>query len=556
MSSNRYFSNPFSSSLLDIESPSSHTPPQREDASVSKEYLFRKAYQLFQKCCSYYEHHVPPNTDTTGGTLTRRMDARYIGSLYIGGLGPCAYLAWKLASSPYLYTQSSDISITITNQTLRQNLLQHALNVVNDSLQYHQWDYPRITLLEGPVVGALVLKCLILQSLQKDQTHDNGGTSTRPSSSSASSSLQGLDVEIQKSKQDLLQIASIVRALDENQCEVLYGRAGYLLAISFLIQQGLFSQATTSTAATADNESEDKDTQGITKQHPLDTLDSTCLPTIDAILQEIISNGRQVALEEKFLLLTSPQGNTDETTSSEEKILPLVWKWHESFYLGAAHGMCGILYTILCFYRLVLDIPTQPLIATWIQETIHGLDHFCFPSNNLISSIDPNWNSYVVQQKTSLLLSPQHDRLVHWCHGATGHVLLLIKAYEVFQEEKYLFQAQDIARRVIFPRGLLKKGVGLCHGISGNAYALLALHRATVSWNRNRNPDSSQGIHTTEWLNMAVNFAIFALEHLDELAEVPDRPYSLFEGMAGLSSLLIDLCEPHRADFPFDGSTL
>jgi hypothetical protein len=55
---------------------------------------------------------------------------------------------------------------------------------------------------------------------------------------------------------------------------------------------------------------------------------------------------------------------------------------------------------------------------------------------------------------------------------------------------------------------------------------------------------------------MAVNFAVFAFEHLDELAEVPDRPYSLFEGMAGLSSLLVDLCEPDRADFPFDGSTL
>jgi len=50
---------------------------------------------------------------------------------------------------------------------------------------------------------------------------------------------------------------------------------------------------------------------------------------------------------------------------------------------------------------------------------------------------------------------------------------------------------------------------------------------------------------------MAVNFAVFALENLEALEKVPDRPYSLFEGLAGLSSLLIDLCDPEHAEFPF-----
>ncbi len=48
----------------------------------------------------------------------------------------------------------------------------------------------------------------------------------------------------------------------------------------------------------------------------------------------------------------------------------------------------------------------------------------------------------------------------------------------MFGDAAYL----DAARRageVVWQLGLVRKGHGLCHGTSGNAYALLALHRAT-----------------------------------------------------------------------------
>ncbi|KAJ3330810.1 hypothetical protein HDU76_004778, partial [Blyttiomyces sp. JEL0837] len=35
------------------------------------------------------------------------------------------------------------------------------------------------------------------------------------------------------------------------------------------------------------------------------------------------------------------------------------------------------------------------------------------------------------------------------------------------------------AAEVVWQRGLLRKGVGLCHGISGNAFAFLALYKHT-----------------------------------------------------------------------------
>ncbi|KAL5230426.1 hypothetical protein ABZP36_029202, partial [Zizania latifolia] len=47
------------------------------------------------------------------------------------------------------------------------------------------------------------------------------------------------------------------------------------------------------------------------------------------------------------------------------------------------------------------------------------------------------------------------DRLVHWCHGAPDVALALAISYE--------------AAEVVWNRGLLKR-VGICHGVSGNAY--------------------------------------------------------------------------------------
>jgi hypothetical protein len=49
---------------------------------------------------------------------------------------------------------------------------------------------------------------------------------------------------------------------------------------------------------------------------------------------------------------------------------------------------------------------------------------------------------------------------------------------QVFGEKTYLSAAYGCAD-VIWRRGLLKKGYGLCHGVSGNAYALMAFYLYT-----------------------------------------------------------------------------
>lgn len=132
-------------------------------------------------------------------------------------------------------------------------------------------------------------------------------------------------------------------------------------------------------------------------------------------------------------------------------------------------------------------------------------------------------------------------RLVHWCHGAPGIIHMMCKAFIVFGEEKYLI-ASERAADLIWREGLLKKGPGICHGIAGNAYAFIVLYRIT------ENP---------KYLYRAIQFMKFLENELfKEFATVPDRPFSLYEGLAGTVCFLIDLLQTGKAFFPFMNLTL
>lgn len=49
---------------------------------------------------------------------------------------------------------------------------------------------------------------------------------------------------------------------------------------------------------------------------------------------------------------------------------------------------------------------------------------------------------------------------------------------QVFGDTKYLDAAKGCGE-VLWSRGLLRKGYGICHGVSGNAYGMLALYNLT-----------------------------------------------------------------------------
>uniref|UniRef100_A0A1I7WEY1 PAP2_C domain-containing protein n=1 Tax=Heterorhabditis bacteriophora TaxID=37862 RepID=A0A1I7WEY1_HETBA len=96
---------------------------------------------------------------------------------------------------------------------------------------------------------------------------------------------------------------------------------------------------------------------------------------------------------------------------------PLFYEYHGTEYIGAAHGLAGIL-----------------------QMALREHDH----------------------------------QLIHWCHGAPGVIYLLLTMWIKYRNEKYLTAALR-SGELIWQKGILKKGPGLCHGVSGNGTVIFYL---------------------------------------------------------------------------------
>ncbi|KAK3001654.1 hypothetical protein RJ639_021650 [Escallonia herrerae] len=193
---------------------------------------------------------------------------------------------------------------------------------------------------------------------------------------------------------------------------------------------------------------------------------------------------------------------------------PLMYEWHGKRYWGAAHGLAGIM-------NVLMDMELKPDELEDIRGTLRYMIKNCFPSGNYPSSE-----------------GSESDRLVHWCHGAPGVALTLVKAAKVLGDEDFLQAAVD-AGEVVWNRGLLKRA-GVCHGISGNAYVFLSLYRLTGN---------------VEFLYRAKAFACFLHDRAQVLISEGilhrgDRPYSLFEGIGGMAYLFLDMVEPSEARFP------
>ncbi|XP_033116538.1 lanC-like protein 2 isoform X2 [Anneissia japonica] len=267
----------------------------------------------------------------------------------------------------------------------------------------------------------------------------------------------------QKSKDCVERLQKLVDiVLDESiPDELLYGRAGYLYALLFV-------------------------------EHFLgeETIQKNI---IEKVTMMVLDSGKALARKEKSKS-------------------PLMYKWHDKQYLGAAHGLAGIYFLLL-----QVDLPViSSHLDDVIKPSIDYLTRLQFPSGNYPSS-----------------LGNDTDRLIHWCHGAAGVVHLMLQAYK-FGDQKYLDQAESCGN-VIWARGLLRKGYGLCHGTSGNGYAFVALYQVTGN---------------QKHLHRAWKFAEWCLDYDKHGCRQPDRPFSLFEGMAGAIYYLSDVLHPLKAKFP------
>jgi hypothetical protein len=363
----------------------------------------------------------------------------------------------------------------------------------------------RYTLLQCPLVAKLVAK-IALHSHHATKDYHQASTSAY----------------------ELLQLPIDERFRDD-ECELLYGRTGFISAILY-VRSLLGDESYGSDVIKRELVKIIQQGMEVTEQSETD------VPLMWKWMNE--SYGSDVIKSELVKIIQ--QGM--EVAEQSETGVPLMWEWMNTYYLGAAHGVIGILYTLLCCQESELEEASNSLkvdVKDLIRQTIKTLeeDHL-LPSGNLDVSV----------------VTSKNDRLVHWCHGAPGFVMLLWKAYEVFQDATFLRKAETLCKEVVYPRGLLRKGVGLCHGISGNAYSFLSVYRARLLEDKEfpvlMNQRKSRNEETQSYLQKAKNFANFAIDNLPSLEPVPENPYSLFEGIGGLSFLLLDLIKPENSRFP------
>ncbi|CAG5895720.1 unnamed protein product [Menidia menidia] len=212
----------------------------------------------------------------------------------------------------------------------------------------------------------------------------------------------------------------------------------------------------------------------VNKEMGADVVDES---TITKVVTAIVESGKSLSAEQK---------KTDRC--------PLLYEWHKKQYIGAAHGLAGIYYMLMQPGAKV----HPDLLSELLRPSIDYVRHKRFRSGNFPSS-----------------LSNESDRLV-------------------FKEEKYLKEAVECAE-VIWQRGLLRKGYGICHGTAGNGYAFLSLYKLTQE---------------KKYLYRACKFAEWCLDYGTHGCRIPDRPYSLFEGMAGAIHYLSELENPEASCFP------
>ncbi|KAH8116097.1 hypothetical protein DFH11DRAFT_1506897 [Phellopilus nigrolimitatus] len=344
-------------------------------------------------------------------------------------------------------------------------------------LQVHRPTGRHLSPLDTTVGPGLVY---ILSSLSYPSTALSGKTSSNNESG---------DVNWTASAKTLREAARVAAEDDEIGDEVLYGRAGLLWGMLNL-QVWLEEDARVPTPRRNDV----KRIAG------------------DALIEEIVNE----------LFEAGDTGAQIYTRSSGETGLPLMWNWHGKFYLGAIHGVSGILTVLLQAPRKI------------IKPHLHQISS-CI---NALCDLSSRNNGHL---PSSLPAVSRTHHLVQICHGSPGFLLLLATFRARFpQEWRSGWDAGEaLASENVWKEGLVTKGLGVCHGVAGNAWPWLL------------NAHAKRG---TPEADISLSRALAFLLHARELPPLatpsahtspyrtPDHPYSLFEGLAGTVCAWVDAC--------------
>lgn len=121
--------------------------------------------------------------------------------------------------------------------------------------------------------------------------------------------------------------------------------------------------------------------------------------------------------------------------ASDNTTCPLMYRWHGTRYLGAAHGLAGILQVLLHF-------PLSEDDSEDVKRTLRYLRSNRFPQSGNYPSCEGN----------------PRDKLVQWSHGATGVAITLCKASQVSTSSII-----KLIKWFLKPRGNNKISIAMSH---------------------------------------------------------------------------------------------
>ena len=285
----------------------------------------------------------------------------------------------------------------------------------------------------------------------------------------------------------------------ELELELLYGLTGYLYSLLFLKKYLIAKK----------------------KEAFFNKEENLLNEIIKDLFFEIIKKGIKFMNQykwDKCLLYPFPLNNEDST-----------------FYLGAAHGLIGVLYLLLCTIKIFPNLLNceDKNITYLIKEKFGDLKNLFLANLNYIKSLQINSTGNFPDDVEG---RDSGDK-VHFCHGCVGAVHLYLIAEELFPSNNFKNVAIK-CNKCLWERGLLLKGNGICHGMSGTCYALMKLYQFT-----------KEELYLKECL--AVANATFDSEIQKKISKFvdpqrrvvgkPDYPYSLMEGDGGLLIMYYDL---------------
>ena len=120
------------------------------------------------------------------------------------------------------------------------------------------------------------------------------------------------------------------------------------------------------------------------------------------VAEALVLNGRQIAVE------GAEHGGGGG--------FPLLWRCFGKLYLGAAHGVVGVLLPLLRAWRLL-----SPHSQRSVRQTLNALLRVRSPATANLPIV--------------LSRAPLRDEHVHWCHGAPGLVAMLAAAAHVLGDD-------------------------------------------------------------------------------------------------------------------------